>query len=135
MTTNRNFNDLYAFTQVVKLGNFSRAAQSLGVQPSALSHRINDLENRLNTKLLNRTTRSMSPTEAGQRLYERIAPMFGGIQEELAALGDLRGKVSGSVSKKTDFVVAGAEAGSKLEKAQSLGITVLSEEELLGMLG
>lgn len=95
MTTNRNFNDLYAFTQVVKLGNFSRAAQSLGVQPSALSHRMNDLENRLNTKLLNRTTRSMSPTEAGQRLYERIAPMFGGIQEELAALGDLRGKVSG----------------------------------------
>ena len=77
---NRNFNDLYAFTQVVKLGNFSRAAQSLGVQPSALSHRMNDLENRLNTKLLNRTTRSMSPTEAGQRLYERIAPMFGGIQ-------------------------------------------------------
>ena len=56
---------------------------------------MNDLENRLNTKLLNRTTRSMSPTEAGQRLYERIAPMFGGIQEELAALGDLRGKVSG----------------------------------------
>ncbi len=92
---NRNFNDLYAFTQVVKLGNFSRAAQSLGVQPSALNHRMNDLENRLNTKLLNRTTRSMSPTEAGQRLYERIAPMFGGIQEELAALGDLRGKVSG----------------------------------------
>nr|WP_288971429.1 LysR family transcriptional regulator [uncultured Neisseria sp.] len=71
---NRNFNDLYAFTQVVKLSNFSRAAQSLGVQPSALSHRMNDLENRLNTKLLNRTTRSMSPTEAGQRLYERIAP-------------------------------------------------------------
>ncbi|HFC8550041.1 MULTISPECIES: LysR family transcriptional regulator [Neisseria] len=92
---NRNFNDLYAFIQVVKLGNFSRAAQSLGVQPSALSHRMNDLENRLNTKLLNRTTRSMSPTEAGQRLYERIAPMFGGIQEELAALGDLHGKVSG----------------------------------------
>ncbi|RKV83022.1 MAG: LysR family transcriptional regulator [Neisseria sp.] len=59
MTQNRNFNDLYAFTQVVKLGNFRRAAQALGVQPSALSHRMNDLENRLNTKLLNRTTRSM----------------------------------------------------------------------------
>ena len=97
MTTNRNFNDLYAFTQVVKLGNFSRAAQALGVQPSALSHRMNDLENRLNTKLLNRTTRSMSPTEAGQRLYEQISPMFGGIQEELAALGDLRGNVSGQL--------------------------------------
>lgn len=56
---------------------------------------MNDLENRLNTKLLNRTTRSMSPMEAGQRIYEQIAPMFGGIQEELEALGDLRGKVSG----------------------------------------
>ena len=59
MTQNRNFNGLYAFTQVVKLGNFRQAAQALGVQPSALSHRMNDLENRLNTKLLNRTTRSM----------------------------------------------------------------------------
>jgi len=95
MTTNRNFNDLYAFTQVVKLGNFSRAAQSLGVQPSALSHRINDLENRLNTNTPPPPTRPRPPPEAGQRLYERIAPMFGGIQEELAALGDLRGKVSG----------------------------------------
>lgn len=95
MFTNRNFNDLYAFTQVVKLGNFSRAAQSLGAPPSALSHSMNDLENCLNTKLLNRTTRFMSPTEAGQWLYERIAPMFGGIQEALAALGDLCGKVSG----------------------------------------
>lgn len=51
----------------------------------------------MNAKLLNRTTRSISPPEAGQRLYKRIAPMFGGIQEELAALGDLRGKVSGKL--------------------------------------
>ena len=87
MTTNRNINDLYAFTQVVKLGNFSQAAQALGLQPSALSHRMNDLENRLNTKLLNRTTRSMSPTEAGQRLYERIALMFGGDSGGAGCLG------------------------------------------------
>ena len=97
MTTNRNFNDLYAFTQVVKLGNFSQAAQALGLQPSALSHRMNDLENRLNTKLLNRTTRSMSPTEAGQRLYERIALMFGGIQEELGALVDFTHEMRGKI--------------------------------------
>ena len=58
---------------------------------------MNDLENRLNTKLLNRTTRSMSPTEAGQRLYERIAPMFGGIQEELATLADFGDKVRGKL--------------------------------------
>ena len=110
MTTNRNFNDLYAFTQIVKLGNFSRAAQALGVQPSALSHRMNDLENRLNTKLLNRTTRSMSPTEAGQRLYKRIAAMFGGIQEELAAFSEVDVEILISNSW-SDIVAQGFDFG------------------------
>ena len=95
MTENRNFNDLYAFVQIVKWGNFSRAAQALNVQPSALSHRISELESRLNIKLLNRTTRSMSPTEAGQQLFDRIAPMFGSIQQEIRALNDFQQNVMG----------------------------------------
>ena len=57
-------------------------------------------------------------------------------RDQAAALIEAAGgKVSGSVSKKTDFVVAGEAAGSKLEKAQALGVAVLNEEELLGMLG
>lgn len=66
MTDNRNFNDLYAFTQVIRQGNYSRAARVLNVQPSALSHRMAELEKRLGIRLINRTTRAMSPTEAGQ---------------------------------------------------------------------
>lgn len=65
MNDNKQFNDLYAFVQVAKLGSFSKAAQALNVQPSALSHRISDLEGRLKIKLLNRTTRAVSTTEAG----------------------------------------------------------------------
>ncbi len=97
MQDNKNFNDLYAFVQVVRFQNFNRAAKALGVHPSALSHRMNDLENRLNIKLLNRTTRSMSPTEAGQQLYDRISPMFGVIQDELAALGDFQQQTVGKL--------------------------------------
>ncbi|RRN43654.1 LysR family transcriptional regulator [Lautropia dentalis] len=74
MTDNRNFNDLYAFTQVIRQGNYSRAARVLNVQPSALSHRMAELEKRLGIRLINRTTRAMSPTEAGQQLFEHIAP-------------------------------------------------------------
>ena len=82
MNDKRNFNDLYAFIQVVQAGNFSRAAKTLDVQPSALSHRIGALEARLGVKLLHRTTRAMSPTEAGQQLFERTAPLFDGISRE-----------------------------------------------------
>lgn len=97
MHDNKNFNDLYAFVQVVRMGNFSRAAKAMNVQPSALSHRMSDLEGRLKLKLLNRTTRAMSPTEAGQQLYDRISPMFAVIQEEVAALGDFNQKVVGKL--------------------------------------
>ena len=95
MTDNRNFNDLYAFTQVIRQGNYSRAARVLNVQPSALSHRMAELEKRLGIRLINRTTRAMSPTEAGQQLFEHIAPMFDSIQRGVDALDDFSQTVSG----------------------------------------
>ncbi|WP_329505147.1 LysR family transcriptional regulator [Haemophilus parainfluenzae] len=97
MNDNKQFNDLYAFVQVAKLGSFSKAAQALNVQPSALSHRISDLEGRLKIKLLNRTTRAVSTTEAGQQLLERIAPLFSGIQQELGALVDFTHEMRGKI--------------------------------------
>lgn len=97
MTENRNFNDLYAFTQVVRQGNFSRAARALNVQSSALSHRIADLEKRLGTRLINRTTRAISLTEAGQQLFEHIAPMFDSIQRGVDALGEFSQRVAGKL--------------------------------------
>ncbi|MFD1261652.1 LysR family transcriptional regulator [Entomomonas asaccharolytica] len=97
MDDSKQFNDLYAYVQVATFGSFTQAATILGVQPSALSHRIKDLEKRLKIKLLNRTTRSVSTTEAGQQLLERTAPMFATIQQELSALSDYTNKMSGKI--------------------------------------
>lgn len=97
MHDSKQFNDLYAYVQVAKLGSFTKAAMVLGVQPSALSHRMKDLEKSLKIKLLNRTTRSVSTTEAGQQLLERTAPMFATIQQELSALSDFTNKMSGKI--------------------------------------
>ncbi|WP_392564127.1 LysR family transcriptional regulator [Orbus wheelerorum] len=97
MNDSKQFNDLYAFVQVAKFGSFTQAAMALNVQPSALSHRMNDLEKRLKIKLLNRTTRSVSTTEAGQQLLERTAPMFNIIQQEIHALSDYTDKMIGKI--------------------------------------
>lgn len=97
MNDSKQFNDLYAFIQVAKFSSFTQAAMALNVQPSALSHRMNDLEKRLKIKLLNRTTRSVSTTEAGQQLFERTLPMFSIIQQELHALSDFTDKMSGKI--------------------------------------
>lgn len=97
MTSHKHFNDLYAFLQIAKLGSFTQAAAILNVQPSALSHRINELERRLKIKLLNRTTRAVSTTEAGQQLLERVMPMFTCIQQELCALSDYTHNMSGKI--------------------------------------
>jgi len=91
------FDDLAAFAAVVRVGSFTRAAAQMGVTQSALSQTVRALERRLDLKLLNRTTRSVSPTEAGERLYRSVGPRFADIEAELAVLGELRGKPAGNV--------------------------------------
>jgi len=92
-----NVNDLVAFLAVAKERSFTRAAAKLGVSPSALSHTMRGLEERLGLRLLSRTTRSVAPTEAGERLLHTVAPRFDEIAAELAALSDLREKPAGTI--------------------------------------
>jgi DNA-binding transcriptional LysR family regulator len=92
-----NISDLIAFLAVARAGSFTRAAQQLGISQPALSHAIKELEKRLGLRLLSRTTRSVSTTEAGERLLRTIAPHFDGIEAGLAALTELRDKPAGTV--------------------------------------
>ena len=92
-----NLNDLQAFVVIAREGSFTRAAAQLGVSQSALSHTMRALETRLGVRLLTRTTRSVSPTEAGQRLYQSMAPRFDEIELELAAVSEFRDTPAGNV--------------------------------------
>lgn len=92
-----NFNDLAAFATVARERSFTRAAAKIGVSQPALSQTIKNLEERLGLRLLTRTTRSVSPTEAGERLLQTVAPRFEEIETEIAALSALRDKPAGTV--------------------------------------
>lgn len=94
---NENLNDLLAFVTVAREGSFTRAAAQLGVSQSALSHTIRALETRLGLRLLNRSTRSVSPTEAGERLLRTVGPRLAEIEAELAGLSELREKPAGTI--------------------------------------
>lgn len=99
-------NNLSAFLTVARLRSFTRAAAALGVSPSALSHTIRGLEERLGLQLLTRTTRSVSLTEAGERLLQTIGPHFDGIDDALAALTALREKPAGALRLVAGFHAA-----------------------------
>ena len=92
-----HLDDLLAFLAVARERSFTRAAAKLGVSQSALSHTLRALEARLGVRLLTRTTRSVSPTEAGERLLQSIGPRFEEIDAELAALSEFREKPAGTV--------------------------------------
>ena len=93
----RNYSDLLGFLAIAGERSFTRAAAKLGVSQSALSHSIRELEERLGVRLLMRTTRSVAPTEAGERLLRNLGPRFEEIDAELAALGALRNKPAGTI--------------------------------------
>src|SRR5882724_8499018 len=92
-----NVNDLLAFLAVARERSFTKAAAKLGVSQSALSHTIRGLEARLGLRLLTRTTRSVSPTQAGERLLLTVGHRFEEIEAELEALSELRDKPAGTI--------------------------------------
>jgi DNA-binding transcriptional LysR family regulator len=93
----QGFDELAAFAAVARERSFTRAGAKLGVSASALSQTIKGLEARLGLRLLTRTTRSVAPTEAGERLLQTIAPRFEEIEEALVALGEMRDRPAGVV--------------------------------------
>ncbi len=107
-----NVNDLLAFLAVAKERSFTKAAAQLGVSQSALSHTIRGLEERLGLRLLTRTTRSVAPTDAGERLVRTLGPRFDEIDAELAALNALRDKPAGTIRITTGEHAAEARAGT-----------------------
>jgi DNA-binding transcriptional LysR family regulator len=90
-------NDLAAFVAVATHRSFRRAADELGTAPSTLSHAMRALEERMGVRLLNRTTRSVSPTEAGFRLLDRLQPALATLDEALDSIAAFRGNVAGTV--------------------------------------
>lgn len=114
-----NIHDLQAFLAVARERSFTRAAAKLGVSQSALSHTIRGLEERLGVRLLTRTTRSVSPTEAGERLLNTIGPRLDEIEGELAALSELREKPAGTIRITTGEHAVDTILWPKLEKLLS----------------
>lgn len=92
-----NITDILLFFEVARQRSFTRAAAKLGMSQSSLSHIIRDLEARLGVRLLNRTTRSVSPTEAGERLLSNVAPRLEEVDAEISAISDLNNKPSGTI--------------------------------------
>lgn len=112
----QSLDDLLAFLAVARERSFTKAAAKLGVSQSALSHTIRGLETRLGLRLLTRTTRSVAPTEAGERLLQTVGPRFEEIDSELDALSELRDKPAGTIRITTGEHAATTVLWPKLAK-------------------
>jgi len=91
------FAELKAFVAVVERQSFARAAEHLGLSPSALSQTIRQLESRIGSRLLNRTTRSVAPSASGEQLYQRLAPLFREMDVAVAEASEAAGQMSGTL--------------------------------------
>src|SRR5213078_323178 len=111
-----HLDDLLAFVAVGREHSFTKAAAKIGVSQSALSHTIRALEERLGVRLLTRTTRSVSPTQAGERLLETIGPRIEEIDAEVSAVRDLREKPAGTIRLTATEYAADALLVPKLAK-------------------
>ncbi|MEN3376112.1 MAG: hypothetical protein V7604_1467 [Hyphomicrobiales bacterium] len=111
-----NLDDLLAFLAVGRERSFTRAAAKLGMSQSSLSHTIRELEARLGVRLLTRTTRSVAPTQAGERLLQNIGPRFEEIDAELNAVRDLRERPAGTIRITATEYAADAVLIPKLAK-------------------
>lgn len=101
-----DFAELKAFVAVVERESFARAAEYLGLSPSALSQTIRQLEGRIGTRLLNRTTRSVAPSTSGEALYKRIAPLFRELAVAVAEAGEATGRMGGTLRINTLRIAA-----------------------------
>lgn len=111
-----NLDSLRAFLKVAETGSFTRAAAQMGVSQSALSHSIRNIETRLGMKLFHRTTRSISTTDAGERLHQRLAPLFDTIDQEIGALQSSQGQLRGSLRVNGSEHALCAELWPKFER-------------------
>ncbi|MCI2260847.1 LysR family transcriptional regulator [Xanthomonas indica] len=101
-----DFAELKAFVAVVERRSFARAAEQLGLSPSALSQTIRQLEGRIGARLLNRTTRSVAPSASGELLYRRIAPLFREMATAVAEAGEATGQMKGTLRINTLGIAA-----------------------------
>lgn len=109
------FSELRAFMEVVEQSNFSRAAIYLGLAPSTLSQTIRSLESRLGVRLLQRTTRSVSVTEAGEHLLARIRPVFEELNLAVESINDFRDTPAGTLRLSVSSIPAHMILGSMLK--------------------
>ncbi len=108
-----NFNELQIFLVVARERSFTKAASKLGVSQSALSHAMKALEERLNIRLLTRTTRSVAPTEAGERIIACLEPRIDELERELESLIQLNGAPSGNLVLIAPVLVCWGFAGEE----------------------
>ncbi len=127
--------DLSTFLCVANHLNFSRAAVELGLTPSALSHAVRTLENRLGVRLFNRTTRSVGLTEAGERLFARLKPAFRDIDDALEDLNHFREKPSGNLritaGRQAAELVLLPMAGRFLEAYPDVKLEIVTDDALV----